>query len=89
MKHAERAIAKLLSAAAKASAGLSSCHSQADYLPLDIAKQLTVAAEETDYLRFLLHEAVLRAAIHGPNVLTRNDDGDAVDEYGEQRRLAE
>jgi hypothetical protein len=77
--NAERALVKLTSAAVTASGGLSSCHAQADLLALEIARQLAVAVEEIDLLRFLLHEATLQAEIYGPEVVTRQSG----DELGE------
>jgi hypothetical protein len=75
----ERALAKLTAAAVKASAELSSCYGHADALPLDIAKQLAVAAEEVDFLRHLLHQVTAQAAIHGPAVLNSRPDDDELE----------
>ena len=77
MTAAERALFKLSTAAVKASSELSACHGHADSLPLEIARQLAVAAEEIDFLRHLLHEATLQAATHGPAVLNgRREDAE-------------
>lgn len=79
MTKAERALIKLSAAAVKASSELSSCHGQADSLPLDIARQLAAAAEQVDYLRYLLHEATVQAAIVGPEVLNSRSDDDELE----------